>query len=227
MNQGMVSTIIGAVVGGIVGAGVVFFAGSGSKIDLANLEVGNLKVASVIITEQAALLNKEGAPEVILKEGSILAENVILAKKFVGKQFQGHAIVANRLFTTPDDLIATPMEKWRFYAEIGSSAEAGGEIVVRSSAGPASVNTATNNGALIRVGFDTESQPQIIGLQNFNRSIMQIRNDLSDQQRQMLTAGQTAQPNIPGGTSYNSPMGTQLPGGETIPSVATQPTNTQ
>ena len=187
MNQGMINTVIGAIVGGIVGAGVVFFAGTGSKVDLANLEVGNLKVATLTITEHAELHNAEGIPVLALRDGSLMAENVIFARKLVGTQLQGHAIVANRVFTTPDNLFTTPMEQWRFFAEIGASAEAGGELVVRSAGGPAVVNQPTRGGALLRAGFDTEHQPQIIGLQNFNRSVLPISNNLSAQQMAMLS----------------------------------------
>jgi hypothetical protein len=189
MNQGMMNTVMSAIVGGIVGAGVVFFAGgSGGTVDLKNIDIGDLKVARLTITEQATLLNQEGTPEVVLREGSILAENVILARKMIARQLQGHAMVANRVFTTPDDLFTTPMENWRFFAEIGSSVDAGGEIVVRSASGAASVNRPTNSGALMRAGFDPESRPQIIALQNFNRSPVGISNELSDTQKQMLAA---------------------------------------
>jgi len=211
MNQGMVNSIIAAVVGGVVGACVVFFAGTSGKdnrpeLDLANLEVANLKVASLTITDQAVLLNKEGIPEVALREGSIFAENVVIAKKLVGQQVQGHAIVANRVFTTPDDLIRVPMEQWRFFAEIGASNDAGGEIVIRNSNGAAVVNRATVGGALIRLGFDTESYPQIVALQNASGSVLPISPDLSEAQKQMvMTARANPQGAMPQGAAPNNP----------------------
>ena len=196
MNQGM-NTILSAIVGGLVGAGVVFFTG-GNTTNLKSLELEDLRVANLTITTQAALLNEAGAPEVVIREGSILVEKVILGNKLIGRQVQGHAMVANRLFTTPDDLIATPMEQWRFFAEVGSSLEDGGEIVVRSVSGPASVNKQTTGGVLLRAGFDTESRPQILALQNFDRSPMPINWELSEQQkRRMLN---TASANSVGGT---------------------------
>jgi len=206
MNQGMMmNTVVSAIVGGVIGAGVVFFGASkGASGDLTDLAVKNLKVENLVITEQAALLNKDGKEEVVLKEGSVLVENVILGKKIIARQVQGHAIVANRVFTTPDDLIATPMENWRFFAEIGSSIEAGGEIVVRSASGAASVNRGTNSGILSRWGYDPEGRPQILALHNPDRSQVPFSWDLSDQQRRMLNAA------APGGAvqgfNNDSPM---------------------
>ena len=218
-----------AVVGGVVGAGVVMYTNKGTQ-DLSDLELTNLTVSNLVIKDQALLLNKEGVPEIVLREGSVLAENVILAKKLVGRQLQGHAIVANRVFTTPDDLIATPMENWRFFAEIGASHEAGGEIVIRSTNGAASVNRPTVGGALLRAGFDTDAQPQIIALQNQDRRVMPIRGDLSEQQRQMLMAGsanpQAAIPQGSAGFDSNAaaPITNYNPSGDMIP-VATQPSS--
>jgi len=52
MSQGMVNTVMSAIVGGVVGAGVVFFAGNtGNKTDLKNAEMQELKVAKLTITE--------------------------------------------------------------------------------------------------------------------------------------------------------------------------------
>ena len=182
------NTVVSAIVGGIVGAAVVFFAGNASDKDPQNVKIQALEVAKLTITDQATLLSKEGKEEVVLKEGSILAENVIFAKKMIGRQIQGHAVVANRVFTTPDDLFATPMESWRFFAELGSSAEAGGEIVVRSAQGAATVNRPTNSGALFRMGYDPEHRPQMLALNNVSRSPMPISNELSEMQRQLMSA---------------------------------------
>jgi len=206
MNQGMMNTVVSAIVGGIVGAAVVFFAGNASNKDLTKVKMQELEVAKLTITDQATLLNKEGNSEVVIKEGSVLVENVILCKKMIARQIQGHAAVVNRLFTTPDDLIATPMENWRFFAEIGSSIEAGGEIVVRSAQGAASVNRPTNNGALFRMGYDPEHRPQMLALHNVNRSPLEINYGLSEMQKQMLmsTAAANPQAAMPQPNSYNS-----------------------
>jgi len=209
MNQGMMNTVVSAIIGGIVGAAVVFFAGNTSEKDLTKVKMQELEVAKLTITDQATLLNKEGNPDVVLKEGSILAENVIFGKKVIARQMQGHAVVANRVFTTPDDLFATPMENWRFFAEIGSSLEAGGEIVVRNAQGAASVNRPTNNGALFRMGYDPEHRPQILALNNVNRSPLEINHGLSEMQKQMLMSTAAANPQAmlqqpPQQGSYNS-----------------------
>ncbi|MCL2709806.1 MAG: hypothetical protein FWE95_02900 [Planctomycetaceae bacterium] len=205
MNQGMMmNTVIAAVVGGIIGAGVVFFAG-GSKVDPKNLVFDDLKVANLTITEGAVLLNEKGEPELFIRDGSILAEKVILGNKIVGQQLQGHAIVGNRIFATPDNLVTTPMERWRFYAEIGASLDAGGEFVVRSVNGPSLVGQATTTGALLRYGFTPEGAPQMLAIQNANRSLMQITNDFSAQQRQLIEQGN---PN-----SFNGPANTAGAGG--------------
>ena len=225
MNQGMMmNTITSAIVGGVIGAGVVFFgASSAAPKDLSELAVTSLTVENLTITNQASLVNSEGREEIVLREGSVLAENVVLGRKFIGRQIQGHAIVANRVFTTPDDLIATPMENWRFYAEIGASHDAGGEVVVRNAHGPASVNRPTNNGALLRMGFDPETRPQVLALNNLNRSPMQINFDLSEMQRQLLSAASANQ----GGMMQQIPAGSF--DGSAVPPSATlaQPDGSQ
>ena len=193
MNQGMMNTVISAIVGGIVGAGVVFFV-SGNKMDMNSLEIEDLRVANLTLTNQAVLLSAEGNPELFIRDGSILAEKVILGNKLVGQQLQAHAMVANRFFATPDNLVHTPMEQWRFFAEIGASTDAGGEIVVRDINGPASVGRPTTTGALLRTGFTPEGFPQMLAIHNVNRSPMEITQNLSERQRQMLNTAAGVMP---------------------------------
>ena len=161
MSEKLLSTVVAALVGGIFGAVTVFFFSGQTKFD--NLEVGNLT-----ITGQATLLDKTGKEDVVLKEGSVLANNVILSKKFIGTQYQGHVFVGNRMFTSPDDLVATPMEQWRFFTEIGSSPEMGGEMIVRSPNGANVVGQPVNNGVMLRTGFDKDDSPQMFALVNQN-----------------------------------------------------------
>ena len=223
MNQGMVNTVISAVVGGIVGAGVVFFTGGTGK----NLELAELKVDKLTITDVATVLNKEGLPEVMLQNGSVLAENVVLAKKMIARQVQSHAMVANRVFATPDNLVETPMEQWKFYAELGASTDAGGEIVVRSATGPASVNKATTNGSLFRMGYDPELRPQMLAINNPNRAPMKINYELSEaqiqQMRETMANPQGTMPQAAG--NFNSPasapIGGYNPNGDTLPPAQT------
>jgi hypothetical protein len=80
------------------------------------------------------------------------------------------------------------MDQWRFYAEVGASNDAGGEFVVRSVNGAASVNRPITAGALFRMGYDPEQQPQLLALQNTNRSPINISNTLSETQKRMLSA---------------------------------------
>jgi len=216
MNQGM-NTVISAVVGGLVGATVVFF--TGGTGDTKNLDVENLKVAKLTITDHALLLNKEGKEEVVIREGSVFAENLVIGRKFIGNQFQGHAMVANRVFTSPDNLFNTPMEQWRFFAELGSSTEAGGELVVRSAGGPASINRPTTDGVLFRMGFDTDSRPQMLGIHNPDRRPMPISYELSERQKQLITnATATGTP----GSVTSMPQSGYQGGGEVLPpSIAT------
>jgi len=206
MNQGMANTVVSAIVGGIVGAGVVFFAGG--KVDLKNVELEELKVAKLTITEQASLLNKEGNPEVMIREGSILAENVILGKKMIAQQMQGHAIVTNRLLATPDNLLNVPMENWRFYAEIGASLESGGEIVVRNLQGPAMINKPISGGAFLRMGYDPEQRPQMFALHNATRSPLGISQELSETQRQMISTAMANPQGVMPPSSFDSTNGT-------------------
>lgn len=161
MSEKIVSAVISALVGGAVGAAVVFFVAGKSKFE--TLEVGSLK-----ITKDATLLNAEGKEDVVLKDGSVLANNVILGKKFIGTQYQGHVMVANRMFTSPDDLVATPMESWRFYTEMGASNETGGEVIVRSPSGANVVGQPVNNGVFLRTGFDKSDNPQLFARVNQN-----------------------------------------------------------
>ena len=154
MNEKMMGSVVSALVGGIVGAAVVFFFSGKTKFE--DLEVANLK-----ITKIATLVNAEGKEDVVIREGSVLANNVIFGKKFVGTQYQGHVFVGNRIFTSPDDLVLTPMENWRFFTEMGSSREAGGEMIVRSADGPNVVGQETKTGAFFRAGFDAANAPQV------------------------------------------------------------------
>ncbi|MDR1964396.1 MAG: hypothetical protein LBQ50_11500 [Planctomycetaceae bacterium] len=167
MSDKIVSSLFSALIGGIVGACVVFFLSGKTKFD--SLEVGTLK-----ITKQATLQNAEGKDDVVIKEGSVLANNVVLGKKFIGTQYQGHVFVGNRMFTSPDNLIDTPMEKWEFYTEIGSTKDLGGEMIVRSPSGANVVGQPVNTGLLFRAGFDKGDTPQLFVRSNQNGATLQI-----------------------------------------------------
>ncbi|GHT46940.1 hypothetical protein FACS189454_08850 [Planctomycetales bacterium] len=155
------NTLFSALVGGVVGASVVFFtAGNHKSFD-------NLTVGELTITGQAKLLNKDGkTDDIVFKEGSVLAKNLVVGNKFVGTQYQGKVFVANRMFTTPDDVLGVPMEQWKFFTEIGSSNEMGGEMIVRSATGGAFVNKPNEDGIVLRTGFNQKSSPQIVVVKN-------------------------------------------------------------
>ena len=190
MNQGMMNTVVAAIVGGVVGAGVVFFA-SGNKADMKNLELESLKVANLAITNEAVQLNADGKVELFIKDGSVVAEKVIVGNKLMGQQLQGHAFVANRIFVSPDDLAKTPMNEWTFFAEIGASNTTGGEIIVRSFDGPALVGRATERGALMRMGFMPEGGAQVFAFRNYDRIPVPVSLDVSETQRRELSGNTT------------------------------------
>ena len=175
MNKRISDHLISALIGGVIGAAVVLLATGQMPTSVsvhAQTESGivpeppsgkfkSLEVENLVITKQATLLNAEGKEDVTIKEGSVMANNVVLGKKFIGTQYQGHVFVANRIFTSPDDLQTKPMEQWRFFTEMGSAIDAGGEVIVRSSNGPNIVGKAVTEGRMIQTGFDQNNQPQI------------------------------------------------------------------
>ena len=212
----MMKHLIPSFIGGIVGAVVVLIAvgqtqtvpfvseplyaqaGRGDVSDVPNGKFKVLEVENLIITNEATLLNNEGRPEISMKDGSVLADKVILGNKIVGKQIQGHAMVANRVFATPDDLTATPMEQWRFYVELGASTDAGGEVIVRDTAGSVVIGKQVSDGSLMRMGYTPEQQPQVLSIRNADRTILPVRFEPSEQQRQLLGQTQgTPQDSIP------------------------------
>ena len=179
MGEKLTNLIIAALVGGIVGliGGVIggSVGSSGGKARMDELEVGTLK-----ITKEAALFNAEGKPDVVLRDGSILANNVVFGKKFMATQLQGHIVVANRMYTSPDDLMTKPMNDWRFYTEMGCSTTAGGELIVRSPNGANMVGRQNNNGLLVRTGFDENETPQHFVRSNSSGSIMPMTQAMAD-----------------------------------------------
>jgi hypothetical protein len=162
--------VISALVGGLVGAAVVFFA-TGNKFD--KLEVRDLTVTGDAILKSAE--NKQ--QEVVIKNGSIVVTNVIAATRIVGTQVQGHVFVANRMLTSPDNLIRNENKQWKFYTEIGSSAEKGGELIVRSLGGPisgAQLDNMPTNGWMFRAGYMDMERPDIAFVSNATKEVMPV-----------------------------------------------------
>ncbi|MGL4595429.1 MAG: hypothetical protein ACRCUY_11950 [Thermoguttaceae bacterium] len=167
MNEKLTNSVISAIVGGLVGAAVVFFAAGKTKYDA--LEVGELK-----ITKMATLFDQEGKEDVVIKEGSVLANNVVLGKKFIGTQFQGHIFVGNRMMTSPDDLMTTPMTNWKFQTEIGASQQDGGEMIIRSPKGSYVAGQPVNDGLFFRAGFDKDDKLMVFARANPDGVIAQV-----------------------------------------------------
>ncbi len=159
MKEKLVHTVIAASVGAVFGAIAVFLLTGREKFD-------SLVVENLTITGQARLVDKSGKESLLLKDGSVLAGNMVLGKNFVGTQFQGQVFVGNRLYTSPDDLVATPVEQWHFYTEIGGSPESGGEMVIRSPNGPNVVGKPIVGGIMLRAGFDKDDRPQMFAQVN-------------------------------------------------------------
>ncbi|MDR0869312.1 MAG: hypothetical protein LBN39_00820 [Planctomycetaceae bacterium] len=164
MKEKIIAILFGAVAGGVTAAAVLLFAQKNTTFD--TLEVKNLT-----ITKQASVLNKDGKESLILKDGSLLANNTVFGKKFVGTQYQGRIIVANRMFTSPDDLNTTPLEQWRFLTEVGCSDKTGGEVIVRSLNGANVVGQPLTSGLFFRTGFDEREQPQLTVWSNADNRI--------------------------------------------------------
>ncbi|MCL2711296.1 MAG: hypothetical protein FWE95_10485, partial [Planctomycetaceae bacterium] len=117
MRRRIPDYFISALIGGVVGAAVVLFVtgqnpaslsleetahaqierlfmpGPGVPAEVPNGKFKTLEVERLIITEQAVLNNAEGNPEVFIRDGSVLAEKVIIGQKLIGQKIQGHAIV--------------------------------------------------------------------------------------------------------------------------------------
>ncbi|MDR0390263.1 MAG: hypothetical protein LBH59_00010 [Planctomycetaceae bacterium] len=170
MNKLLTNTLVSALVGGVVGASVVFFA-SGQKFD-------KLEVHDLTVTGEAKMKSGDDdkQPEVVIKNGSIIVSNVVVATRMVSTQMQGHVFVANRILTSPDDLIKNANTQWKFFTEIGSSHEQGGEIIVRSATGSISGNKLENipsNGWMFRAGY-TNNQPDIVFFSNETKEVMPI-----------------------------------------------------
>ncbi|MDR1924215.1 MAG: hypothetical protein LBQ66_07565 [Planctomycetaceae bacterium] len=167
----LVNTIISALVGGVVGAAVVFFVTGKTKFD--TLEVRDLK-----ITEQATLLSADKKqPNVLIKDGSVLVDNFLVGKRVVGAQLQGHVFVANRMLTTPDNVMSNANVEWKFYTEIGSTTERGGEVIVRSAAGAIAgqkLDKLPTDGWFFRTGYDDKNRPDISFIQNLTKEVMPV-----------------------------------------------------
>ncbi|MDR1478942.1 MAG: hypothetical protein LBJ00_08365 [Planctomycetaceae bacterium] len=169
MNK-LVSTVISALVGGIVGAAVVFFVPVKSNFD-------TLNVRELNITGQARVISADKKPEVLIKDGGVFATNVLVGARVVGTQIQGHVLIANRMLTSPDNLLMAANTQWQFYTEIGSTKERGGEIIVRSASGAVSgkdLDNTPKDGWALRAWYMDGEKPDVSFLSNKTQEIRPI-----------------------------------------------------
>ncbi|MDR2171877.1 MAG: hypothetical protein LBP59_17165 [Planctomycetaceae bacterium] len=196
--KALVNSVVSALIGGIVGASVIFFAPAKSKFD-------KIEVRELNITEQATLLSADKKKsEVVIKNGSVLVANVLGGVRLVGNQVQGHIFIANRMLTSPDNLVLNNNTQWRFFTEIGSSVERGGEIIVRSATGAISGNRLDNipvNGWAFRAGYADGERPDLSFTSNLTKEIMPVAL-LKRSLDPANTAGKTAA-NVTGITNPN------------------------
>ncbi|MDR3110651.1 MAG: hypothetical protein LBU65_13365 [Planctomycetaceae bacterium] len=150
MREKIINSVISAIVGGIT-AFIVMWWCTPKTVHINSLEVGTLNV-----TEQLSMRsNSVGNDEILMKSGSIILQNKVVASQFLGTQVSASVLVGNRIYTSPDNLFATPMNDWKFFTELGSDPLNGGELLVRSPKGGNSVHAKIEDGIFIRMGFDS------------------------------------------------------------------------
>ncbi|MGL4942862.1 MAG: hypothetical protein ACRC46_06700 [Thermoguttaceae bacterium] len=170
MKDQITTSIVSALVGGAVAA-IAIFAVKGNESKFDTLEVGSLKVTKDFTMHP----DKAEAPLVVIKDGGTVTSGALIANHLMANQVSGSVLVANRLFTTPDNLANTPMNQWRFFTEMGASPTAGGELIVRSPQGAfIAGNPAVENGQFVRVGFDANDLVQVFAANNATKQIAPI-----------------------------------------------------
>ncbi|MDR2345210.1 MAG: hypothetical protein LBE18_04015 [Planctomycetaceae bacterium] len=167
-----IHTVISALIGGVIGAAIIISLPEKTKFD-------KLEVRDLVITDQAEFLSagKNKTPEVLIKDGNVFVNNTIACKRLVGSQVQGHIFVTNKMLTSPDDLVNNGNKPWRFFTEISSTNERGGEIIVRSAAGAisgAELNVLPTNGWAIRAGYLEGDQPELSFISNVTKEVIPV-----------------------------------------------------
>lgn len=152
MQEKAVSAVISAIVAGLV-SGVMVFVLSPSAPKM-ETSLDNLEVKSLKVTDQLTFRSPEAEQDqLLIKNGSIVATNKIIATQITGTQIAGHMMIGNRLMATTSDL-STPAQTWEFFTEIGADSKKGGEVVIRSPKGVNRVGTGVAGGNLVHLGFD-------------------------------------------------------------------------
>lgn len=149
MKEKIFITILAAVVGGVVGAGGVFYLQKNDQpqtvASFDELTVKKIKISDTL------MLWPEGKDDadLIMTQGGILARTRLIAT-----QICGNLIMGNAVFTTPDNP-QNQVDQCRIYTEMGSNPNTGGAFVVRSPRGGHVLSQGVApSGYSYNVGFD-------------------------------------------------------------------------
>jgi hypothetical protein len=153
---------------------VVFLIPEKTKFD--TLEVRELNITGQAQVFSGDKENKD-KPDVLINVGGVFARHSLVGERVVGRQMQGHIFVANRMLTSPDDLIGTPITQWSFFTDIGSSTEKGGEVIVRSKSGAVSgtnLDKIEPDGWVLRAGYIDGDKPDVSFFSNKTKEIRPV-----------------------------------------------------
>jgi len=154
MKSGWFNTVISAIVGGVVGAVVVFTCGGGSSSFPGSVD--KLKVGELIVSDKMMLWT-EGAEDasLLIQNGGILAKTRVIAQ-----QLCGNAVLANCVLTTPDNVL-NKLEECVIFTEMGSSPVEGGMLTVRSPNGGNVLarQEGVTTGLAYTVTYDNQGRP--------------------------------------------------------------------
>lgn len=169
MIERIFNSLLSALIGGLVAVCIVVGNDRAPKID--SLEVRNLRVTGKIVLHDPVAEQDQ----VVIESGSVLAANKIVATQFLGSQVSGSVLVANRLYTTPDNLAKVPACDWKFFTELGTDENGNGELLVRSATGWSGVDREIAEGTMIRFGFDRSETAQMFSQNNETRETTAIQ----------------------------------------------------
>lgn len=170
MKEQLMTSVVSALVGGAVAA-IAIFSNGGNTSKMDSLEVGSLKVTKELNVQ----MDNSANPLLMIKDGGTITSGSFIANHVMANQVSGSVLVANRLFTTPDNLAQTPMNQWRFFTEMGASPQAGGELIVRSPNGAfVAGSPGVEQGQFVRVGFNMNDLVEVIAANNVTKAIAPI-----------------------------------------------------
>ncbi len=169
MVERIFNSLLSALIGGLVAVCIVVGSERAPKID--SLEVRDLRVTGKMVLHDPVAEQDQ----VVIESGSVLAANKIVATQFLGSQVNGSVLVANRLYTTPDNLAKVPAGDWKFFTELGADENGNGELLVRSATGWSGVDREIAEGTMIRFGFDRAETAQMFSQNNETRETTAIQ----------------------------------------------------